>query len=237
MLESSQKIASLADYFPWRKILILRPCYEHFASTTFASEPVPPKCFSLRMMVRDRMQSGERFWKSGVVTTFLILTPFLCNGCANPGPPKPPSLYLPQLVNDLSAERVGDHVLLRWTTPSRTTDEMEINGAMSAEVCRDADARPASAHAKLATCTPVRRVQVTSGQSEMTDTLPVAPSGGSRDAAELPDTDLQLERPFGGRIRGSRFCSVRTGTGTDRRPAGEGERARRRSRMAPRGLC
>ena len=120
------------------------------------------------------MQSGERFWKSGVVTTFLILTPFLCNGCANPGPPKPPSLYLPQLVNDLSAERVGDHVLLRWTTPSRTTDEMEINGAMSAEVCRDADARPASAHAKLATCTPVRRVQVTSGRSEMTDTLPVA---------------------------------------------------------------
>src|SRR5690349_4647726 len=42
-------------------------------------------------------------------------------GCASPGPPLPPSLKLPEAVTDLTTSRVGDHVILHWTTPSHTT--------------------------------------------------------------------------------------------------------------------
>ncbi|HEY1965698.1 MAG TPA: hypothetical protein VGG59_12240, partial [Acidobacteriaceae bacterium] len=36
-------------------------------------------------------------------------------GCASPGQPRPPSLNLPEVVKDLTAQRVGDVVELRWT--------------------------------------------------------------------------------------------------------------------------
>jgi hypothetical protein len=58
-------------------------------------------------------------------------------GCANPGPPRPPSLRLPQPVRDLAAERVGDHVELRFTTPERTTDKLPIRSkTITASLCR-----------------------------------------------------------------------------------------------------
>ena len=46
-------------------------------------------------------------------------------GCASPGPPQPPSLNLPEVVKDLTAERVGDVVQLHWTTPDMTTDRLD----------------------------------------------------------------------------------------------------------------
>jgi len=75
-------------------------------------------------------------------------------------------------VKDLSAERSGDHVLLRWTTPSRTTDDMDINGPMTAELCRETVVSPSMPAAKPAPCAPVHRLAVVSGPSEVTDTLP-----------------------------------------------------------------
>src|SRR5580765_252644 len=39
-------------------------------------------------------------------------------GCASPGPPLAPSLKLPEAVTDLTTSRVGDKVILHWTTPS-----------------------------------------------------------------------------------------------------------------------
>src|SRR5277367_6498851 len=57
-------------------------------------------------------------------------------GCASPGPPQPPSLKLPEMVKDLTAQRVGDVVRLHWTTPSTTTDNIDIKGPMTADVCR-----------------------------------------------------------------------------------------------------
>ena len=38
-------------------------------------------------------------------------------GCASPAPPQAPALNLPEPIKDLAAQRVGDTVELRWTTP------------------------------------------------------------------------------------------------------------------------
>jgi hypothetical protein len=61
----------------------------------------------------------------------------LAAGCANPGPPRPPSLWLPQPVHDLVAERIGGHVELRFTAPSRTTDKLPLRDKfITGVVCR-----------------------------------------------------------------------------------------------------
>jgi hypothetical protein len=93
-------------------------------------------------------------------------------GCASPGPPLPPSLHLPAIATGLTANRVGDQVVLHWTTPSRTTDKLPIRGHVDAEICRQAGA--ARVPAKLSPCLVAARVGVAPGPSEATDTLPDA---------------------------------------------------------------
>jgi hypothetical protein len=122
--------------------------------------------------MQDRDQPGRRWEERLVLPRVLLLSFLFCCGCASPGPPRPPSLHIPEPVKDLSAERVGDHVVLRWTTPARTTDEMEITGPMTAEVCREAGARPLTPAARAVACASVRRAAVAPGASEVTDTLP-----------------------------------------------------------------
>lgn len=122
-------------------------------------------------------------------------------GCASPGPPLPPSLKLPQIATDLSASRVGDRVILHWTTPARTTDKLLITGNVTAAICRDVSAgdtvlpstpakpamrsqtrrRPA-ARSSVSTaipCTALRRVNAAPGASEFIDTLPESLTSGS----------------------------------------------------------
>jgi hypothetical protein len=88
-------------------------------------------------------------------------------GCGSPGQPRPPSLNLPEVVKDLTAERVGDVVELRWTTPEKTTDRLDVKGPMTAEVCRIAVASTASSG-----CTPVVRVPVQPGPTRASEGLP-----------------------------------------------------------------
>jgi hypothetical protein len=58
-------------------------------------------------------------------------------GCASPGPPRPPSLQLPQPVHNLTAARQGDEVLLQFTLPQRTTDSLPIrSGQVAVTLCR-----------------------------------------------------------------------------------------------------
>jgi hypothetical protein len=80
------------------------------------------------------------------------------------------------LVTDLAAERSGDRVILRWTTPSRTTDDLEIptgaKGAMVAEVCREAGAPPKTPVARRSACLPILHLAVAPGPSSVVDDLP-----------------------------------------------------------------
>lgn len=106
-------------------------------------------------------------WSASAV----LWLPFVI-GCASPGPPEPPSLHLPRVVTDLSAARVGNAVVLHWTTPSRTTDDLEIKGAVTAEICREVRSpRRASA------CVAVGRLAVGPGATRMVSPLPATLTG------------------------------------------------------------
>ena len=125
-------------------------------------------------MPPDRVQPRKIAAKNPAASSLLLFAAVFCVACANPGPPKPPSLHLPEIVKDLQAERAGDRVLLHWTTPSRTTDDAEIKGVMTAEICREVGARPLTPVARATACAPVRRLAVTPGPSEVADLLPPA---------------------------------------------------------------
>jgi hypothetical protein len=114
---------------------------------------------SLRRRAQRRLIAGS-------ATLLLVL------GCASPGPPHPPSLNLPQLVKDLSAGRVGDEVNLHWTTPSKTTDGLDIKGPITAEICRLAPPAPPTPAPPTPACTPVTRLLVQPGPSQASETLP-----------------------------------------------------------------
>lgn len=86
------------------------------------------------------------------------------SGCASPGPARPPSLHLPRPATDLTATRTGNDVVLHWMTPDKTTDNLNVQPALTAEVCRELP--PATA------CTPVKRLAVHPGPTEASESLP-----------------------------------------------------------------
>ena len=109
-----------------------------------------------------------RTWLPATIAALLIA---LTVGCASPAPPQPPSLNLPEIVKDLTAERVGDVVRLHWTTPATTTDRSGVKGPMTAALCRTtiSPAPPTSV------CVPVvTRLLVQPGPTEATEALPPA---------------------------------------------------------------
>lgn len=60
--------------------------------------------------------------RSATICFLLFLGACLLTGCGSEGAPQPPSLDLPEPVQDLRATRKGDKVTLDWTQPSQTTD-------------------------------------------------------------------------------------------------------------------
>ena len=57
-------------------------------------------------------------------------------GCAQTGPPLPPSLELPKPPGDLRANRKGDQVTLNWSEPTLTTDRQSVRYIGPTLVCR-----------------------------------------------------------------------------------------------------
>jgi hypothetical protein len=60
----------------------------------------------------------------------------LATGCAAPGAPLPPSLRLPAVVNNLSATRKGNRVLLTWSPATETTDHQPMRWPSTTRICR-----------------------------------------------------------------------------------------------------
>jgi hypothetical protein len=71
-------------------------------------------------------------------------------GCANPGPPLPPSMNLPAVVTTLAAERIGDTVSLNFPPPHLTSDGLLLRRSYTVTLCRAVDAGP---------CQPVQSLQ------------------------------------------------------------------------------
>ncbi|MEO5926942.1 MAG: hypothetical protein ABIR70_24215 [Bryobacteraceae bacterium] len=52
----------------------------------------------------------------------------LLGGCGYVGPPLPPALHIPRPVTDLSVEEIGDKIIVRFTPPATTTDDLPVTG-------------------------------------------------------------------------------------------------------------
>jgi len=113
----------------------------------------------------------------GVSCKFLAVAGacLLLAGCAQTGPPLPPSLELPRPPADLRATRKGNTVTLVWSEPIRTTDRQSVRYLGPTQICR-------AFAADVAACgTPIGEVaaQPASGSATpasrtFVDTLPAA---------------------------------------------------------------
>lgn len=96
-----------------------------------ASRPIPPG---------NRPAPYDRSPFQAGYTAFGMLFLVFAAGCASPGPPRAPSLNLPQRPTDLTAQRVGNQVVLHWTTPAKTTENLALSAktvtSLMVRVCR-----------------------------------------------------------------------------------------------------
>src|ERR1017187_6553199 len=68
-----------------------------------------------------------------------LLALLLLTGCAQTGPPLPPSLELPKAPTDLRASRKGNRVTLTWSEPTLTTDRRSVRYLGPTLICRSAE--------------------------------------------------------------------------------------------------
>jgi len=93
-------------------------------------------------------------------------------GCGMPGAPQPPSLHLPNRVEDLSAVRTGDQVALTWTMPTKTTDKAALKGPIAARICRG--------QSSAAACNAAATLELAPGSdAAFTDMLPSGLASGA----------------------------------------------------------
>lgn len=76
------------------------------------------------------------FSSQRVSAAALTLLAALMAGCASPGPPRAPSLHLPERPADVKAERQGGAVVLRFMTPARSSDGQLLTAPVMAGLCR-----------------------------------------------------------------------------------------------------
>ena len=91
--------------------------------------------------------------RSSTIWLLLVLSAvaFALSGCGSEGAPLPPSLDLPEPVQDLRATRKGDKITLTWTQPSQTTDHTSADRHLGESiVCQGISDSPAQ---PLTSCT------------------------------------------------------------------------------------
>jgi hypothetical protein len=77
---------------------------------------------------------------SGLTAAFFAT---LLIGCANPAPPRAPSLFLPAPVTKISADRIGNVVNVHFTVPARSTDNLPLRAPqLTGTLCRQPETGP-----------------------------------------------------------------------------------------------
>lgn len=89
----------------------------------------PPRCYAQEVPGRPTPSSESPARRHSASPLALAASTLLALGCASPGPPRPPSLQIPPPVADLAASREGDVVVVRFTLPQRTTDNLPLRPA------------------------------------------------------------------------------------------------------------
>jgi len=73
-------------------------------------------------------------WRAWVVAAAGVAAALSTAGCGSIGQPLPPALHIPLRVQDLSAIEHGDKILVQFTVPSRTTENLMIEKPVTAEL-------------------------------------------------------------------------------------------------------
>lgn len=120
-----------------------------------------------------RRRVGAGVWMGAVCAAGL-------SGCANPGPPRPPSLFLPAPPHGVTASRTGDTVEVRFAVPTRSTDNLPLRDTeLRLKVCREVDNGTCTAVGGALPEVPVPAASAGAAATfAWTDTLPVALTGG-----------------------------------------------------------
>ena len=114
-------------------------------------------------------------------------------GCAAPGAPMPPSLRLPAAVDDLSAVRKGNRVILSWSPPTETTDHQTIHWPTVTRICRVVNQFPINTcgvavkefkSSELTSATPAGRKPVVSVEGVLPEPL-ISPQNQATYAVEV----------------------------------------------------
>jgi hypothetical protein len=132
------------------------------------------------------------WWRLSALTGLCLVLA----GCAQVGPPLPPSLELPKPPADLRAIRKGNSVTLRWTEPALTTDRQSVRYVGPTHVCRTTDEEMKDCGAPVGTVDAPSAAS-TAGKPALqtfTDTLPATlqeqnPAGEITYAVEVLNRD------------------------------------------------
>jgi hypothetical protein len=101
-------------------------------------------------------------------------------GCASPGPPRAPSLRLPQPVRNLTVARIGNTVELHFTAPSNSTDKLPLRApTIPGQLCRQLDHQPCIPVPASKTSVATAGPKDTKNLVTWTDTLPPDLAQGS----------------------------------------------------------
>jgi hypothetical protein len=90
------------------------------------------------------MHQAHKF-SGSVLGPALLVCLAIClalSGCGTEGAPMPPSLKLPDPVNDLAAVRAGNQVSLTWKMPKKNTDKLLLKGSVPVHICRKENSGP-----------------------------------------------------------------------------------------------
>ena len=122
----------------------------------------------------------------------------LLEGCAQTGPPLPPSLELPKPATDLRASRKGNQVTLTWSEPTRTTDRQSVRYLGPTRICRSVAAEMTECGNPAGVAAPARTASPSGSAKPVpqtyADTLPSAvqeqnPTGEVTYAVEVMNRD------------------------------------------------
>ncbi len=111
-------------------------------------------------------QSANPLAVRGLTAATAALAAGLTLGCGLAAAPQPPSLHLPKPVQDLQAERIGNHVHLTWTAPKATTDGLKLTAPVPTHVCVQSTGFA---------CSPVATVTTPQGKAALYDYALPAP--------------------------------------------------------------
>jgi hypothetical protein len=127
---------------------------------------------------------------SSLATLCLILA-----GCAQTGPPLPPSLELPKPPTDLRAARKGNMVTLTWSEPALTTDRQTVRYLGPTLICRSRESEMTTCGNPLAMVPPPTTVAPKPAKNSQQKPTPPAPQTytdtlppGAQ--SENPDADI-----------------------------------------------